>query len=54
MQRGAADVLEVLDARGLIVSDADRERILGCTDLELLGLWHRRAVTVAATEALFE
>jgi len=50
----ATDVLEVLDARGLAVTDAARERILGCTDLELLGRWLRRAVTVTASDALFE
>jgi len=53
-QGRATDVLEVLDARGLVVSDADRERILGCTDLELLARWIRRAATVAATDLLFE
>jgi hypothetical protein len=50
----AADVLEVLDARGLAVTDAERERILGCKELETLTLWHRRAVTVASVDALFE
>jgi hypothetical protein len=50
----AADVLEVLDARGLAVMDDQRERILGCTDLETLARWVRRAATVAATDALFE
>jgi hypothetical protein len=50
----AADVLEVLEARGLAVSGAQREVILGCSDLETLKRWHRRAVTVAATDTLFE
>ena len=50
----ATDVLEVLDARGLVVTDAQRERILGCTDLEMLARWVRRAATVSATDALFE
>jgi len=53
-QARATAVLEVLDARGLVVADADRERILGCTDLELLARWLRRAVTVAASDALFD
>jgi hypothetical protein len=53
-QGRAADVLEVLDARGLVVNDAERERILGCADVELLARWVRRAATVAATVALFE
>jgi hypothetical protein len=30
----AAAVIEVLDARGLVVTDAERERILGCKELE--------------------
>jgi hypothetical protein len=50
----AADVLDVLEARGLAVSDAQRERIVGTKDLELLTRWLRRAVTVSTTEALFE
>lgn len=50
----AADVLAVLDARGLTVTDAQRERILGCADLETLAGWLRRAATVSATDALFE
>jgi hypothetical protein len=49
----AADVLDVLDARGLTVSDAQRERILGCSDLEVLKAWLRRAATVATADALF-
>jgi hypothetical protein len=50
----ATDVIEVLDARGLAVTAAQREQILGCTDLETLKRWHRKAVTVNATDALFE
>ena len=50
----AAAVLEVLEARGLTVTDAQRERILGCSDLEILSRWHRRAVTAGSTDAVFE
>ena len=50
----AADVLEVLDARELVATEAERERILGCEELETLTRWHRRAVTVASVDALFE
>lgn len=50
----AAAVLDVLDARGLAVTDAQRERILGTKDLETLTLWVRRAATVATVDALFE
>lgn len=50
----AADVLEFLEARGLSVSVAQRERILGTTDLETLTRWVRRAAAVASVDALFE
>lgn len=50
----AAAVLEVLEARGLSVSAAQRERILGTKDLEILTRWVRRAVTVASADSLFE
>ena len=50
----AADVLEFLEARGLAVSEAQRERILATTDLELLTRWVRRAATVTSADALFE
>ncbi len=46
-------VLAVLEARGLAVSDAQRERILGTFDLETLDHWVRRAVTVDSADALF-
>jgi hypothetical protein len=49
----AADVLDVLDARGLTVTQPQRERILGCSDLELLKTWLRRAATVASSDELF-
>jgi hypothetical protein len=50
----AAAVLDVLDARGLAASPAQRERILGTKDLETLTRWVRRAATVATVDALFE
>jgi hypothetical protein len=49
-----AAVLAVLEARGLAVSDSQRERIVGSADLETLAHWLRRAATVASTDALFE
>jgi hypothetical protein len=49
-----ADVLDVLDARGLEVTEAQRQRVLGCSDLETLARWLRRAVTVASTDAVFD
>jgi hypothetical protein len=50
----AADVLAVLDARSLPVTNSQRERILGTKDLETLSLWLRKAVTVTTVDALFE
>jgi hypothetical protein len=50
----AADVLDVLEARGLAVTSAQRERIVGTQDLETLARWLRRAATVASADALFE
>ncbi|HET9953797.1 MAG TPA: hypothetical protein VFQ61_04820 [Polyangiaceae bacterium] len=50
----AAAVLEVLDARGLAVTAAQRERILSTKELETLTHWVRRAATIASADALFE
>ena len=50
----AADVLAILEARGLPVSDDQRKRILACADLETLDRWIRRAATIAAADAVFE
>ena len=43
----------MLEARGLDVTDADSERITGCTDLRQLKKWLRRAVTAEKTSDLF-
>ncbi|MFI1422991.1 hypothetical protein ACH4VX_34550 [Streptomyces sp. NPDC020731] len=53
-QRGAEDVLDILDVRGIDVPDAVRERITGCGDPEILRHWHRRAVTAPTAEEIFE
>ncbi|MGQ0775153.1 MAG: hypothetical protein ACT4NY_12160 [Pseudonocardiales bacterium] len=50
----AADVLMVLDARGMDVTDKARMRITECSDLDQLDLWLRRAVTVASVAELFD
>jgi predicted transposase YdaD len=50
----ARSLLTVLDARGLVVSAEQKERITTCTDLELLGRWLRKAVTARSAEELFE
>lgn len=50
----AADVIAFLEARGLEVSEAQRQRILETSDLETLSRWVRRAATVTSVDALFE
>jgi hypothetical protein len=49
----AADILRILDRRGIEASEAARERITGCTDLETLGTWFDRALTASNAEELF-
>ena len=49
----AVTVLEVLDARGLPITDEQRRRIQECKDIDTLARWLRRAVTVASTEEIF-
>jgi hypothetical protein len=56
IQRASAQaegILLVLEGRGLTVSAAQRERIVACSDLELLKVWLRRAGTVAVVDELF-
>ena len=48
------DIFAVFEARNLHVTDAERERIAGCTDLKLLKTWVKRAVTVEETSDLFD
>jgi hypothetical protein len=50
----ATAVLDVLDERGFAVSDEVRARITGCSDLDQLKTWLRRAVKVPSPEELFE
>lgn len=49
----AEDILLILDARGIGVSEATRERITNCMDLETLRTWVTRAATAATAEDLF-
>ena len=52
--RGEADaLLEFLDARGIAVTDDVRERIIGCTDVDQVKVWVRRAVTADSADELF-
>jgi hypothetical protein len=50
----AGAILTVLDSRGIEVPDEARARIIGCTDLEQLDTWLRRAVTAASAGDLFD
>lgn len=45
----AQSVLEVLATREVEVSEAQRQKILSCQDLEQLGLWLRRAVVATSS-----
>lgn len=47
-------LLEVLDARGLTVDEAARQRIMACMDLSQLKVWLRRAVTAQSVSEIFE
>lgn len=50
----AKAVLAVLEARGLTISDDARVRVTGCTDLDQLDNWVRRAATATSADDLFE
>jgi hypothetical protein len=50
----AEAVLTILQTRGLVPSDAQRERILTCHDLEAIKAWIARAVTTASVDTLFD
>ncbi|GAB3811926.1 hypothetical protein GCM10027605_52810 [Micromonospora zhanjiangensis] len=49
----ARALLTVLAARGITVSDADRQRITECTDADQLETWVRRAVTAGSVDDIF-
>ncbi|RZU24718.1 hypothetical protein [Streptomyces sp. BK239] len=50
----AADILRILDRRGIEVSEAVRESVTSCTDLDALGTWLDRSLTASAAEELFD
>lgn len=52
-QRGAEDILLVLETRGIDVPDQVRERIIACDDPELLRRWLTRAVTAPSAAEIF-
>ncbi len=47
-------LLVILEARKLPVSEEDRRTITSCTDLDQLGEWLRRAVTITDVAQLFD
>jgi hypothetical protein len=48
-----ADVLLLLEGRGITIPDADRDRVATCNDLGTLTYWFHRAITAAsASEVL--
>ncbi|MFF5478991.1 hypothetical protein ACFY5C_16825 [Streptomyces sp. NPDC012935] len=49
----AEDILHILGVRGVEVSDSVRERVTACTDLDVLGTWLDRSLSVADAEELF-
>ncbi|WTW97084.1 hypothetical protein OG216_28645 [Streptomycetaceae bacterium NBC_01309] len=49
----AADVVRVLERRGVAVSEADRQRVIECEDLDTLSAWFDRAFDVATADELF-
>lgn len=49
----AEDILHILGVRGIEVSDSVRERVTDCTDLDVLGTWLDRSLSVADAEELF-
>src|SRR6185436_16462892 len=49
--RGVArSIVNTLEAREIAVSSAQREEILGCTDLERLDRWSRRAAVATSAD----
>lgn len=48
-----SDLFDVLDARGLEVDAASRQRILACHDLAQLKIWLRKAATADSVQELF-
>jgi hypothetical protein len=49
----AKDLLLLLGHRGVEVSEGDRERMVGCGDPDVLGLWFRNALTATSTAEVF-
>jgi len=50
----AEAVLRVLDKRGVALSEDQRARVAGCTDLDQLDEWLDRAVTATRAAEVFD
>jgi hypothetical protein len=48
----ARSILKFLQARGIVVSEAQRQEILGCHDLDRLDRWLARAAVASSTDEL--
>ena len=53
-EKGAADVLKVLDARGLKPTEQQRAMVTADAGLAKLDLWFSRALTVATADEVFK
>ncbi|MCM8552243.1 hypothetical protein [Streptomyces sp. STCH 565 A] len=49
----AEDIQLLLRNRGIQVSEEERARIVGCGDLDTLGVWFTRAITATVAAELF-
>ncbi|AOW87542.1 hypothetical protein ACFXAQ_36140 [Streptomyces olivaceus] len=49
----AEDILRIFEVRGIEISDPVRERVIECTDLDVLGTWFDRSLSAARAEELF-
>ena len=53
--RGEAQaVLKLLEIRGLRVTEAQRQTILDCRDIEQIGIWLQRAISADSADSLFQ
>ncbi|WP_431331341.1 hypothetical protein ACPZ13_35340 [Streptomyces sp. IPPR8] len=49
----AEDILLLLERRGVEVSEEERARITGCTDMGVLDAWFVRAITASSAAEVF-
>jgi hypothetical protein len=50
----AESVLQVLEARGIVVTEESRLRILSCSDLEVLRSWLKQAAVAVSIEQVID